>query len=117
MALDILNFVKKVNKDRGFGTAPEDFIFLDLKGNRCTSQVITTDIEVICDTLNIPVRRTHALRRTVATIVVSDPNHLSLGQRILGHSTKDMALKYVRDVNTTKLDEEYLTTVLKFQIN
>lgn len=73
---------------------PSAYIFTR-DGHRITSRQVTYALEKACIDLNIKVRRTHAIRRTVASLLSSEGVPLDTIRHILGHSNSSTTLSYI----------------------
>lgn len=71
-----------------------DFIFTR-DGERITSRQITYALEKACETNNLPVKRTHKIRKTVASNLNSGGVPTDAIREILGHSNLETTMGYI----------------------
>lgn len=90
-ARQILNVVREVNKKYAYD---DEFVFCDSDG-RTKSRCISDKLERYCNHLNIPVKSTHKLRKTVASLLNASGVPLDEIRRILGHTDEKTTLKYI----------------------
>lgn len=108
-AKQLLDIVKQVSENNGYNSK---FIFCGING-RATTRAITYRLEKYCRQLNIPIKRTHAVRRTVATLMSNNPDiSLSAIQNTLGHRDKEMTLKYIRNTHVADSENSAITQSL-----
>lgn len=72
----------------------EDYIFIR-NGKRLTSRQITYALEKACKKNNLPVKRTHKIRKTVASTLNSGHVPMDAIREFLGHSSLETTMGYI----------------------
>lgn len=80
--------------NRPSGSSDDDFIFVR-DGERITSRQINYVLEKACTKLGIPVKRSHKIRKTVASRLSAGNVPLDSIREILGHSNLSTTLGYI----------------------
>ncbi len=83
-----------VRLNRPSGSSDDDFIFVR-DGERITSRQINYVLEKACTKLGIPVKRSHKIRKTVASRLSAGNVPLDSIREILGHSNLSTTLGYI----------------------
>lgn len=90
-AISILNHIRlEILPD----SEPDAFIFVR-DGSRITSRQINYVLEKACTSIGIPVKRSHKIRKTVASRLASGNVPLDFIREMLGHSNLSTTLGYI----------------------
>lgn len=98
----ILERIRKVNPD-------SEYIFANKDGKLLLSSSFNRKLKKICEKINISPWSSHKIRFCVASMYyLSGVNIIEL-QRIMGHTTVQMTMHYLRDIIADKKAEEIIT--------
>lgn len=106
-AVSILNRIKMSQPDIN----PDGYIFTR-DGNRITSRQITYALEKACRSLGIDTKRTHKIRKTVASRLNAGAVPLDAIREFLGHSSSQTTLGYIFNPLTEKETYEKMAKAL-----
>lgn len=90
-AISILNDIRL---KAAFAASEDDFIFIR-DGKRITARQINYALEKACSKLDIPVKRSHKIRKTVASRLSAGNVPLDCIRELLGHSNLSTTLGYI----------------------
>lgn len=94
LAPDAVNILSEVRKVRGYLYDEEDFIFM--RGEkRITSRQINYALEKACTSLGMTVKRSHKIRKTVASRLYAGDVPLDFIREMLGHAELSTTLGYI----------------------
>ena len=91
-AREIIEHVKQINLENPF--LEKEFIFCSIKG-RITIRQISYYLEKLCKKAGIPLKSSHDIRRTYASILNAGNVPLDEIRRILGHTSEKTTLGYL----------------------
>ena len=89
-AVSIINCLRLVSGN----VSDENYIFTR-DGQRLTSRQITYALEKACKKMNIPVKRTHKIRKTVASRLDAGNVPADAIREYLGHSNLETTMGYI----------------------
>lgn len=91
---DAIKILNDMRLNRPSGSSDDDFIFVR-DGERITSRQINYVLEKACTKLGIPVKRSHKIRKTVASRLSAGNVPLDSIREMLGHSNLSTTLGYI----------------------
>ncbi len=94
LAPDAVNILSEVRKVRGYLFDEEDFIFMRGE-NRITSRQVNYALEKACTSLGMTVKRSHKIRKTVASRLYAGDVPLDFIREMLGHAELSTTLGYI----------------------
>ena len=97
-AIGILNYIRLKMVP---GASEDDFIFMR-DGKRLTARQVNYALEKACAKLDIPVKRSHKIRKTVASLLNAGGVPLDSIREFLGHSNLNTTLGYIYNPLTEK---------------
>lgn len=100
-ALEILNQIPKIN----------EYIFTNEKGQQLYPASFNRNLKKVCNKLCITPRSSHKIRFCVASMFYSKGVPITEIQRMLGHTTLQMTMHYLRDVMSDKVTENILDSL------
>ena len=107
-AIAILNYIRF---KMASGASEDDFIFIR-DGERLHARQINYVLEKACKKLEIPVKRSHKIRKTVASLLHAGGVPLDSIREMLGHSNSNTTLGYIYDPLTEKETYELIKKAL-----
>lgn len=107
----IYKMIKEINQERGFGTGPDDYIFVrKYKGEiTCFSErSIFNKLQNYCDDAEMPERKSpHDIRRTVITNLHRSGMPIEKLKEYAGHESIQQTMDYINNVEGSDDDEKY----------
>lgn len=105
----ILGLIKEYNLANGYSTSADDFIFLrTYRGSicSCTTRSFETRIKKYCKQAGMETLKSqHDIRRTFATnLYYQHPNKTKNIQRLMGHSSLEQTMAYIKTRDTDDID-------------
>lgn len=94
-----------------YNASDDDFIFMR-DGHRLTSRQINYTLEKACTKIGIPVKRSHKIRKTVASRLNAGDVPLDSIREMLGHSSLSTTLGYIYNPLSDKETYTLLTKAL-----
>lgn len=89
----------------------DDYVFYS-QGSRMTSRAFNFGLEKVCRYANIPVRTSHKIRKTVASLLCDNNVPLEEIQKMLGHTNLATTLAYLYNPQTSKETEALIEKAL-----
>ncbi|MCI8453307.1 MAG: phage integrase family protein [Lachnospiraceae bacterium] len=107
-AISILNHIRST---MGFVPSSDDFIFVRAD-SRITSRQINYTLEKACCVLGISIKRSHKIRKTVASRLSSGNIPLNFIRELLGHASLNTTLGYMYNPLSEKETYHLMSKVL-----
>ena len=101
-AKDLFIKIRELNAANNYGISSDDFIFQrTYRGQKtvCTSRVFDTKIESYCKKIGIQRKSLHDIRRTFATNLYYNGMNIKQIQKLMGHSTLEQTMSYIKFKN------------------
>ncbi len=111
---DYLWLIKKIKLLNPFG----EFVFIDEKGKRMTTNCFRRRLETICKKLNIYRKSPHKIRKTYGTILLDNNVDKKFAENQMGHSDIIMTeTRYHRNRRSVENKQEILSSIPDFAMN